>query len=203
MPLIAPARQDDLVPTIDIPTALYFTEDPHWGAIDITNVSTAGSIATTPVDYKQDIYQLSDTLTWTKSSHVLKGGFDWQNYRFDGTSYSRYGGTFAFRNLQEFITQSRVNRFTGNLPGTDTFRQMRQNYAAFFAQDDWRVSDNLSVNYGLRYEFVTTPKEKNDLVAGLLSFDDLESGPKGITPGSDLFKNPSIRQHRAAPGRGL
>jgi hypothetical protein len=189
-------RDDDLVPTVDIPTSLYFTEDPHWGAIDITNVSTAGSIATTPVDYKQDIYSISDTLTWTKSSHVIKSGFDWQHYRFDGTSYSRYGGTFRFRTVQEFLTLRRsataaADRFTGNLPGTDTFRQMRQHYAAFFAQDDWRVSDNLSVNYGLRYEFVTTPKEKNDLVAGLLSFDDLESGPKGITPGSDLFKNPS------------
>src|SRR5215210_287510 len=121
-------RNDDLVPTIDIPTSLYFTEDPHWGAIDITDVSTAGSIATTPVDYKQDIYSVSDTLTWTKSSHVIKSGFDWQNYRFDGTSYSRYGGTFAFRNVQEFLTLQRsataqADRFTGNLPGTDTFRQ--------------------------------------------------------------------------------
>jgi hypothetical protein len=200
------ARNDDLVPGVEIPTALYFTEDPHWGAIDIVNVSTAGSIATTPVDYKQDIYQLSDTLTWNKSSHVLKTGFDWQNYRFDGTSYSRYGGTFRFRNVQEFLTlqrsaTARADRFTGNLPGTDTFRQMRQHYAAFFAQDDWRATDNLSLNYGVRYEFVTTPKEKNDLVAGLLSLDDLERAPFGVTQGSDLFKNPSKKS--IAPRLGL
>ena len=184
-------RDDDLVSTVEIPEALYFTEDPHFGAIDITNVSTAGSIATTPVDYKQDIYQLSDTLTWTKGGHVIKSGFDWQNYRFTGTSYSRWGGTFAFRNVTEFLTLSRINRFTGNLPGTDTFRQMRQDYAAFFVQDDWRAGDRLSFNYGLRYDLVTTPKEKNNLVAGLLSLDDLERAPFGVTPGSDLFKNPS------------
>ena len=68
---------------------------------------------------------------------------------------------------------------------------MRQSYAAFFVQDDWRFSDNLSLNYGLRYEFVTTPKELNGQVAGLLSFDDLESGPLGVTPGTPMFDNPS------------
>ena len=98
------ARTDDLLPTVTIPTALYFSTDPHFGAIDITGVSTAGSIATTPVDYKQDVYQVSDTLTWNKSSHVIKTGFDLQDYHFYGTSYSRYGGTFRFNNLREFLT---------------------------------------------------------------------------------------------------
>jgi hypothetical protein len=93
-------RTDDLVPTVEIPQSLYFSTDPHFGAIDITGVSTAGSIATTPVLYKQDVYEFEDTLTWNKGSHVLKAGMDLQDYHFDGTSYSRYGGTFRFRNVQ-------------------------------------------------------------------------------------------------------
>jgi Carboxypeptidase regulatory-like domain/TonB dependent receptor-like, beta-barrel len=190
------ARTDDLLPTIDIPTSLYFSTDPHFGAIDIVNVSTAGSIATTPVDYTQDVYQLSNTLTWNKNSHVMKSGFDIQNYHFDGFSFSRYGGTFRFRNVQEFLTLQRsataqADRFTGNLPGTDTFRQMRQTYAAFFVQDDWRASDHLSLQAGLRYDFVTDPTEKSGKVAGLLSLDDLNTRPDGITPGTPFFNNPS------------
>src|SRR2546428_7274989 len=46
-------------------------------------------------------------------------------------------------------------------------------------------------SYGLRYEFITIPYDLQNRVAGLLSFDDLQSGPKGVTPGSDFFKNPS------------
>lgn len=189
-------RDNDLISTIDIPTSLYFTEDPHWGAIDITNISTAGSVATIPVDYTQDVFQLSDTLTWTAGSHVVKTGFDWQKYHFDGFSYSRYGGSFRFRNLTEFLTLRRsstaqADRFTGNLPGTDTYRQMRQHYAAFFVQDDWRARDNLSVSYGLRYDFVTTPKELNGQIAGLLSLDHLENAPFGVTEGTPMFDNPS------------
>src|SRR2546425_11063107 len=120
----------------------------------------------------------------------MKFGGDFQRYHFDGFSFSRYGGEFRFSNLQNFL-RANVNRFTGNLPNTDTQRAMRQSYVAFFAQDEWRPTNNVTVNYGLRYEFFTVPYDTQGQVAGLLSFDDLESGPKGVTSGSDLFKNPS------------
>ena len=189
-------RDSDVLPTVDIPTSLYFSEDPHWGAINIIGTSLAGSTATVPVEYEQDVYQLSDTLTWNTGRHTWKYGFDWQNYHFDGFSHSRYGGEFRFRNLTEFLTLRRsataqADRFTGNLPDSDTFRRMRQHYVAFFAHDDWRLSDRVSVTAGLRYEFITDPKELNGRIAGLLSLDDLESGPMGVTPGTALFENPS------------
>ncbi len=199
-------RANDLLSRVEIPTSLFFTEDPHWGAINIIGTTTAGSTATIPVQYTQDIYQLSDTLTWNTGRHTRKFGFDWENYHFDGFSYSRYGGEFRFRSLTEFLTLRRsasaqADRFTGNLPGTDTFRRMRQHYVALFAHDDWRVSDRLSAAVGLRYEFVTDPKELSGQVAGLLRLDDLESGPRGVTPGTPLFDNPSKKS--VAPRLGL
>ena len=189
-------RDNDLVPTVTVPQSLYFSEDPHWGAINVIGLSLAGSTATIPVEYTQDIYQVADTLNWHAGAHTWKTGFDFQRYHFDGFSYSRYGGEFRFRNLTEFLTLRRsataqADRFTGNLPGTDTRRHVRQNYAAFFVHDDWRLSDRISVSAGARYEFVTDPRELNGQIGGLLSFDDLESGPLGITPGTPLFDNPS------------
>jgi hypothetical protein len=189
-------RDNDLLPTVEIPTSLYFSEDPHWGAITVTGLSIAGSTATIPVQYTQDVYQLADTFTLARGSHTLKAGFDWQNYHFDGYSYSRYGGEFRFRNLTEFLTLRRsataqADRFTGNLPGTDTRRRVRQHYLSTFVQDDWHVADRLSISAGVRYDFVTDPRELNGQVGGLLRFEDLESGPAGITPGSPLFDNPS------------
>ncbi len=91
-------RDNDLLPTVTIPASLYFSEDPHWGAINIIGTSTAGSTATIPVDYRQDLFQLTNTLTWNRGNHVLKAGFDWQKTHFDGFSFSRYGGEFRFRN---------------------------------------------------------------------------------------------------------
>ena len=188
------ARTDDLAPTVSIPQSLYFSTDPHFGAIDLSQagVAVAGSIATTPVDYAQTLYQYADTLTWSKGAHVVKAGIDAQDYHFDGSSYSRYGGTFRFASVQTFL-QGKPNRFTGNLPGTDTFRQMRQWYVAGFIQDDWRASNHLSLQYGLRYDRTTTPKELNGKVAGLLDFNNLNTTAEGITPGTPMYKDPSAK----------
>jgi hypothetical protein len=184
-------RDDDIVPTVTVPQNLYFTVDPHFGAITIqSGITQAGTTASTPINYRQTLFQVSDTLTLSTSNHTVKFGGDVQRYHFDGFSYSRYGGEFRFTNLQNFM-RANVNRFTGNLPNTDTQRQMRQSYFAFFGQDEWKPSDNFTINYGLRYEFFTVPYDVNGQVAGLLSFNDLESGPNGVTPGTDFFKNPS------------
>jgi hypothetical protein len=199
-------RDDDVTPTVAIPSVLNFTADPHFGAINIIGLSIAGSTATIPVLYDQRLYQVADTLTWIAGDHAWKTGVDWQRYHFDGFSHSRFGGEFRFRNLREFLTLRRsataqADRFTGSLPDSDTERHMRQHYVALFVQDEWRARPNLTVNVGLRYDVVTTPTELGGRVAGLLSFDDLESGPGGVTPGAPLFDNPSERSF--APRFGL
>jgi hypothetical protein len=185
------ARADDINPTVAVPANLNFTTDPHFGAITITSgITQVGTTGSTPIDYTQTIFQFSDTVTASSARHTAKFGADIQRYHFDGFSYSRFGGEFRFTSLTNFL-KGTVNRFTGNLPGTDTQRNMRQSYFAFFAQDEWRPAANLTVNYGLRYEFFTIPYDTQNRVAGLLSFNDLEHGPNGVTPGSDFFKNPS------------
>jgi len=190
------ARDDDVLSTVEIPPELYFTEDPHFGAINVIGVTLVGSTATIPARYDQRVWQIADTLTVVRGDHTWKLGVDWQRYAFDGYSYSRYGGEFRFRNLEEFLTLERsetaqADRFTGNLPGTDTRRAMRQHYVAAFVQDDWRPRSDLTVNLGLRYELVTSPVEREGRVAGLLSLGDLETGPGGVTPGTPLFDAPA------------
>ncbi|HMF93255.1 MAG TPA: TonB-dependent receptor [Vicinamibacterales bacterium] len=184
-------RDDDVTPTVVVPPSMYFTTDPHFGAITIqSGITQVGTTASTPINYRQTLFQVSDTVTLSSSAHTVRFGGDVQRYHFDGFSYSRYGGEFRFTNLQNFL-RGTVNRFTGNMPDTDTQRRMRQSYVAFFGQDEWKPSDNFTLSYGLRYEFFTIPYDVNAQVAGLLSFADLESGPNGVTPGSDFFKNPS------------
>jgi hypothetical protein len=198
----------ELIPTplVDIPQSLYFAPE-FFGVIEMGGVLSLAGNFDDPAQYNQDLTQFSDTLTINKGKHTWKTGFDYQHYRFYGFSHSRLGGTFRFRNLEEMLTLRRsstaqADRFLGNLPGTDTVRDVRQHYASFFAHDDWRVSDKLSLSLGLRYEFVTVPEEKNGKISGLVSLNDLESGPLGVTPGAPLFDNPS-KSRGLAPRAGF
>ncbi len=44
------------------------------------------------------------------------------------------------------------------------FLENRLNEANFYAEDSWRVHPSLTVNLGLRYEYVSAPKEKEDRI---------------------------------------
>jgi carboxypeptidase family protein/TonB-dependent receptor-like protein len=195
-------------PLVDIPSGLFWVNEPYFGYIEFSGapITSAGNVDDS-AKYAQNLYQVSDTLTWQKGRHTVKAGGDFQRYHFDGFSNSRLGGNYRFRSLEEFLTLRRsataqADRYTGNLPGTDTDRHMRQSYVSMFVHDDFRVNNSLSLSLGLRYEFVTTPHELDGKVAGLLSLDDLESGPQGITPGAPLFDNPSMAKG-LAPRVGL
>ena len=188
----------DITPTslVDIPRSLYFVNEPYFGYIEVPGLLATVGNPDDAASYVQNLYQVTNTFTANLGKHTWKAGVDYQRYHFDGFSESRRGGAFRFRTLEEMMTLRRsataqADRFTGVLPGTNTDRHMRQNYVAFFLQDDFRTSDRLTLNLGLRYEFVTIPYELNDKVAGLLRLDDLETGPKGITPGTPMFNNPS------------
>ena len=193
------ARDTTPTPLISIPTSMYFGGPSYFGYIEVPGLLTTTGNPDDSANYVQHLYQVSDTLTLNKGRQTIKTGFDYQRYHFDGFSNSRLGGTYRFRTLEEMLTLTRsataqADRYLGNLPGTDTNRNMRQNYVAFFLHDDFRMSDRLSLSLGLRYEFVTTPYELSGKVAGLLNFKDLESGPGGVTPGSPIFDNPSRRR---------
>lgn len=201
-------RQTVPTPLIDIPKELYFVNEPDFGYIEMPSISLMlGGNGGDRAHYVQNLYQVADTLTLNRGRSTWKTGFDMNRYNFYGVSNSRLGGAFRFRTLEEMLTLKRsssaqADRFTGALPGTDTYRDTTQNYVSMFVHDDFRWSDRVTLSLGLRYEFVTVPVEKDGKIAGLLSLNDLESGPKGATPGSPLFDNPS-KSHGLAPRLGF
>lgn len=58
----------------------------------------------------------------------------------------------------------------------------------FFAQDDWRVRPNLSISYGLRYEYNTPPKEKDEKIESVFR----QALPKVPVPNLAAAGNPII-----------
>jgi hypothetical protein len=94
-----------------------------------------------------------------------------------------------------YQTQTQFFNGAGERVDND-FRRYRTTEYGLFAQDTWRVRQNLTLNLGLRWEFNQVPYEKDGLLANLVDQD-----PSGPTPaGGFVFKtvgknsaNPDIK----------
>ena len=166
------------------------------GSINITGLASPG--VSGPNLRPFNTFQWSDTVTHTGSGHTLKAGVDIKRFQSNqvGGGSGRVFGRYRFSSLQDFLI-GRPRSFEWDVPGhtaLDTF-YWRQSLFGFFVQDDWRLKSNLTVNLGLRYEFITVPKEKEGRSNALLDLmdTDLVQGP--------FFRNPSLKSF--APRVGL
>ena len=84
----------------------------------------------------------------------------------------RLGGiTYTFSNLTNFLANT-ASTIDFNLDvsapspynnGATGQRHVRQEYYIAYAQDEWRLRPNVTLNYGVRYEYYTPLREANNL----------------------------------------
>lgn len=128
---------------------------PHFEFGDGSFISTGG---VKPFDILSRVVQATETVTWLRGRHTIKGGFDLQYVEyvdqisfFDGEEFGRYqfDGSYTGHAFGDFLLG--VPRFTGYiLPAPDV--NPYATYYAAFVQDDWRPTRTLTINYGLRYD---------------------------------------------------
>lgn len=115
--------------------------------------------------------QIQNNLTWTSGNHVAKFGFGFNH--IDDTrrtnSFIRY--TFTDTVVGGEVTESGVDKYIAALNGTNPFSytrfdqvfgdtniQYNSTFYNFFAQDDWKVTPRLKINYGVRYDLYKIPE---------------------------------------------
>ncbi|MBZ5660356.1 MAG: TonB-dependent receptor [Acidobacteriia bacterium] len=109
----------------------------------------------------QNVYSFGDDLFWTKGKHSLKFGTLINHYIQDADNESRVYSNVAFAGLAQFMTGKFQTYFVYAPSFTGQQQYMLYNTAGFYIQDDYRVLPRLTLNLGLRYEFATTPNEKD------------------------------------------
>jgi len=187
------------VPSSEI-TAVYnkLLEDPSLGFIPGKNIGTItvpginvpgqGPGATSATSLFFNSFQFHQNVYITMGTHAVKTGGTVERMQYNTDSPNRNGGEFAFGSLSDFLT-NRPATFSALYPGSDTIRGLRQTMLAGYLQDDIRARNNLAINIGLRYEFVTVPTEVNGKIALLHNFTDAK-----VKVGGPIHdRNPSIR----------
>ncbi len=105
----------------------------------------------------QNNFNFVETLSWVKGKHDFRFGGEYTRVNldklfpqvFNGQLFFGAGG--GFTDFQNFLQGAPGGSFGG---GGVYNHQYRNNNYAFFAQDDWRIRSDLTLNLGLRTEFL-------------------------------------------------
>jgi outer membrane receptor protein involved in Fe transport len=136
--------------------------------VDISGYIRLGSPNFMPKFQHTDQVQYLNTLTWLKGSHQLKFGADvmlpMNNEYFDIPSTRgnlQFSGQFTGNAMADFLLGWAR---TAELSNVHIVNQRRKAYA-FFVQDDWRPTPKLTLNLGLRYDFMSPSYEADNRMA--------------------------------------
>ena len=140
----------------------------------------------------QNTYQLVNNTTWTHGSHTFKAGIDARKYIFPNNFIQRERGDYNYINLERFLLDLnpdiQAERNTGGVPYSGN-----QIDFYWFAQDDWKVNQHLTLNLGVRYEY-----------KGITAGDKLQAlNSISSVPGLIVFNEPKAQKKNFAPRIGL
>ena len=142
-----------------------FTASPVSGSI----IGNAGNF---PINRDQTDHQFVYNMTaQVFRTHSVKAGTDVRRQALDDTADNFSRGFWTFNRICGGVTYATPYEafFDGCVQRYEKdygpfFLENRMNEANVYAQDDWRLRDGLTLNLGLRYEYVAAPKEIKDRI---------------------------------------
>lgn len=170
------------------------SSDPRNFGPPTLNFTNYGNLTdASPVRSATQSSFVQDTFAYSRGKHNLRFGAEYHWYLTNTITDANGRGTFTFSGLATSAFDSSGQPvantgwdFADFLLGSAQTTSIRygassqyfRNYSySFFGQDDWRISNNFSVNVGLRYEFFAPVTEKYGRLANL----DIAPGFTAVT----------------------
>ena len=154
-----------------------------------TNVISFGRNSFSPRFANISTYQPTVTLSLTKGAHTFKFGVDTIVQQIANYFPGNFSGSYIFSSYDNFangIASSFTQAFAGpNTTGATVYPNV--NEYAVFAEDSWRVSRKLTLNYGIRYDYFdyaqpTVANSDPTLAAWNLRTNRIHLDPTDVSP---------------------
>lgn len=139
------------------------TEDPHDARI--TSISVTGCCGMGASDVNQiwdESRSVAQSVSFIKGDHSIKAGLDYNLVRTSRRTISFANGSFSFNGVHsghgwaDFLLDHPQLVRLGNIPGeknAGTYPDFEYWRAHPYIQDEWKVSPNLTLNIGVRWEY--------------------------------------------------
>jgi hypothetical protein len=158
--LINSTTSPDIKPSLPFPVTL--TEVPTLAFTGGTSITGYGPYR----DYNRN-YNGYDNLTKVLGNHTLRFGASYNHYQKTENAALANAGSFTFSNVTTpsggtAFQQAFANFLLGNVAtftqaSQDVTPDIRAQQWEAFAQDDWRIMPNLTINFGVRYSLFLQP----------------------------------------------
>ncbi len=151
-------RETDVQARPDQTSALdFFPERGQNGGVNITGLSSIGTSIFAPLLEVQNKFPVGDDVIWTHGAHNLRFGGMLSRVQSNFQQQGWWGGFYTFPGLTAFL-QGSPSLFQGPEPGqTDSYRDFREIEVDGYVHDEWKALPRLTLNIGLRYEFISNP----------------------------------------------
>ena len=104
-------------------------------------------------------YQISDALSWMRGAHTFKFGGEMRRQIYSQRFLAFARGNYDYASFDQLLLdQSPQASSSFRSTGSDGFTGNQFKYAGF-AQDDWKLKPNFTLNLGMRYEYSTLPRD--------------------------------------------
>ena len=160
-------------------------------SIGITNYSGFGRQSTNPQWQNPALLDPKVNFTWVKGKHSLKFGYEYEHVWMAVNDNNPLYGSWTYGGAYSNAGGASVadTYWADFLFGTTSAYQLanyfvvhlRQTLNSAYAQDDWKVSPNLTLNLGLRWEYGSPYSEENNYIS---NFDPGSQTVLTITPGA-------------------
>jgi uncharacterized membrane protein YgcG len=182
-----------------------------WGLPNLSFTNFASLQDTTPQLARPQTYTFSDNVIWNHGKHTVRWGGDFRRVQVNTETDSNPRGSFVFTGVNTSQLDGSGNPVAGTgydfadfLLGfpqqtTEQFGESNHfhgNYWDLYAQDEWKMRANLTLNLGVRYEYVSPLTEGNNRIV------NLELSPGVLNPALPLGPTP-VTPIQPGPGSSL
>ncbi|MFY9570468.1 MAG: TonB-dependent receptor, partial [Blastocatellia bacterium] len=161
---------------------------------NIQGFDAVGRHTSTPQFQTPRAWNPRATISWNHAQHFFKFGTEFLHVQ---TKINDLNATIGRLNFENRFTNRAVGDLLLGLPSqlaltSFTVMDQGQNMQFYFVQDDFKVKPNLTLNLGLRYEYSTPPREKNNQFANF----DPQTGTMIFAKDGEIFDRALIHPDR-------